>query len=109
MIKIFITAVALLANLQAGELMIEGKPEIATNRYSMKFVNDYERDGYDCDYSYENYFNHVNSHKEYKHNTWCLPIKEEVLTLQLRNNFFLKLFASRERHLNELAYDEKNK
>ena len=79
----------------------------ASNQYSMKLKNEYTGEDSDLKYkSFENYLNYVNTHKEYKYNDWRLPTKEEVLTLQLRNNFLLNLFASREQQLHEKAYDE---
>ena len=119
MMKIALTVLLLLTNIYAENEM---KPKInfykngklmwlidmteLNHKYSAKLIQEYYKDGYDGDDSYENYLNYVNTHKEYKYNDWRLPTKEEVLTLQLRNNFFLKLFASRERQLHEKAYDE---
>jgi len=54
-------------------------------------------------YSYESYLNHVNTHKEYKYTNWRLPTKEELLTLELKDTFFARLFVSSEQKKKQIC------
>ena len=74
-------------------------------RYSMKTKYEYEVEGYTTEESYENYLNYVNTHKKYKYNNWRLPTKEELFTLELKDTFFVRLFASSEQKKTQVCID----
>jgi hypothetical protein len=57
------------------------------------------------DDSYENYINYVNAHKVYKYNDWRLPTTDELLRLELHDNWLLRPFLSSSRVKNELNID----
>lgn len=74
--------------------------------YSHKTINEIKLTSPDLiHYSYENYLNHVNTHKEYKYVNWRLPTKEELLTLELKDTFFARLFASSEQKKTQICID----
>ena len=77
------------------------------NEYSMKTKKEYKAEGYTTEESYENYLTYVNTHKEYKYTNWRLPTKEELLTLELKDTFFGRLFASSEQKKTQICIDTK--
>ena len=74
--------------------------------YPLKTINEIKLTAPDLiHYSYENYLNYVNTHKEYKYNNWRLPSKEELLTLELKDTFFARLFASSKQKKSQICID----
>ena len=75
--------------------------------YSMKTKEEYVREGYSSEGSYENYLNYVNTKKEYKYTNWRLPTKKELLRLELKDTFFRRLFSSNVQKNTQICIDVK--
>ena len=75
-------------------------------RHSMRTIESMQKTDPDLVYkSYENYLNHVNSHKEYKYNNWRIPTLKELLRLEQKDTFFARLFASKEQKKSQICID----
>ena len=116
---LFIGLLAIIARYESGSLLLSGKPDInfyengdlmwlidktmATKNYSRRTIEDYQKNDPEFVYkSYENYFNHINSHKEYRYHDWRIPTKEELLSLEYKGGWFRRIFISREKVKNDL-------
>jgi hypothetical protein len=77
-----------------GKLMwLIDKTKNGNGSYKFQTLNELYSKEMDEKWSYEYYLNLVNNDPRYKYNNWRVPTKEELLTLELQDGFFAKMFA----------------